>query len=49
MEYVLVAGVALFLGVSLGVRFLRSLGLSDPDASPGCIRARAHTVSAWWR
>ena len=49
MEFVLVAGVALFLGFNLGVLAVRFLGLSEPDESPGRIRAHARTVSAWWR
>ena len=49
MEYVLVAGTALFLGFRLGVLVVRRLGPSGPDESPGRVPGHAHTVSAWWR
>ena len=49
MENVLVAAVALFLGFNLGVLVVRLHGLPGLDETPGQNRARAHTVSAWWR
>ena len=49
MEYILVAGVALFVGLNLGVLFVRRLGSSDPGEWPGRIPGHARTVSAWWR
>jgi len=49
MEYIPVAGVALFVGLNLGVLFVRRLGASDPGEWPGRIPDHARTVSAWWR